>query len=407
MFKNSYSRAGRLLRVQGWSVKIQHRGRRRTFSLGRGPRLAAARKARALYRAIITRGWDVVLGTRAGCTLAPTGSGSVASGGAAARYWKHRLLTRRYTEGLRPHLSGELSVRIEHAGESHYFPLETDDVRMAARRAAEIYRTLMAGGWQRVTQTFAREITVAVFWAMDPLACTYATLFTEPARGAVVPEGRFGRRRAGLVCVVEADPGVRRALASCLAIHQDAWDVATLSTAQEALRTAPHLGADLVLLNRSLPDMAGGDCAQRLKTRHPDLPVFAYGLYNDSDQLFLSFGGVRAGYILRRRPPALLLEPLGHLAATRTPPARQIADRIRRYFQGFFDAPPMMQRRALATLTPREQDILEHLSKGYIDKEIAQKLGISAWTVHGHLRSIFDKFQVHTRTEAVVKYLQK
>jgi DNA-binding NarL/FixJ family response regulator len=61
----------------------------------------------------------------------------------------------------------------------------------------------------------------------------------------------------------------------------------------------------------------------------------------------------------------------------------------------------------MARLTPREQEILEHLSRGYVDKEIAQRLGISAWTVHGHLRSLFRKLQVHTRTEAVVRYLQK
>ena len=58
-------------------------------------------------------------------------------------------------------------------------------------------------------------------------------------------------------------------------------------------------------------------------------------------------------------------------------------------------------------MTPREQEILDALSKGYVDKEVAHRLGISAWTVHGHLQSIFRKLGVHTRTEAVVKYLQK
>lgn len=407
VYKNSYSRGGRLIRLRGWSVKIQHGGRRHSLSLGVVPRAAAARKAHALYRAIVTRGWDAVLGHHPARSRPAAGSAPGAAGGAQARYWRRRLLTRRYTEGLRPHRAGELSVRIEHDGESHYFPLGTTDEKAAARRAAEIYRALLADGWDRTRRTFAREITVAIFWATDPLACTYTTLFTEPAGDAPVPGGRIARKPAGLICIVEADEGVRRAMASCVAIQPDAWGVTTLSTAEEALRTVPHLGAGLVLLNRNLPDMAGGECAERLKARHPDLPIYTYGLYNDSDQLFLSFGGVGAGYILRRRPPALLLEPIGHLAARRWPPARLIADHVRRYFQALFGAPSMEGARAMARLTPREQDILEYLSKGYIDKEIAQKLGISAWTVHGHLRSIFEKFQVHTRTEAVVKYLQK
>jgi DNA-binding CsgD family transcriptional regulator len=58
-------------------------------------------------------------------------------------------------------------------------------------------------------------------------------------------------------------------------------------------------------------------------------------------------------------------------------------------------------------LTSREREVLDYLSKGYIDKEIAEALGISAWTVHGHIKSIFEKFDVHSRTAAVVKYLQK
>ena len=66
-----------------------------------------------------------------------------------------------------------------------------------------------------------------------------------------------------------------------------------------------------------------------------------------------------------------------------------------------------MKSTGMGKLTPREKEILDYLTKAYLDKEIAQVLGISVWTVHGHLKNIFEKFQVHTRTEAVVKYLQK
>ncbi|MDR7520024.1 MAG: response regulator transcription factor [Armatimonadota bacterium] len=403
VFRNSYTRRGRLIRVRGWAVKIQHRGRRRTFSLGTVPRREAARRAQAIYRAIATRGWDAAVGSD-GLRAVPA---SDAASKATAAYWRRRLLARRYTEGLRPHLAGELSAWIEHDGEGHYIPLGTTDRTQAARRAAEIYRSVAAAGWPAAKQRFAREITVAVFWAMDPLACTYTTLFTQPLGDDTGPHGGAGRRRAGLVCVVEADAGVRGALASCVAMQPEGWRVTTLATAGDALRSGPHLGASLLLLNRDLPGVGGGECAQRLRARHPDLAVFTYGVYDDSDQLFLSFGGVPAGYILKRRPPGLLLEPVASLGPATPLRRHQVARAVRRYFQGLFDAPSPREAQLLARLTPREQEILEHLSRGQGDKEIAQRLGISAWTVHGHLRSIFGKLQVHTRTEAAVRYLQK
>jgi DNA-binding NarL/FixJ family response regulator len=406
LFRNSYTRDGRRIRLRGWSVKIQHEGRRHTFSLGPVPRAVAAKKAYALYRTLVTQGWDAALGHRFARPRRACASGGAGAAETQPRYWRPRLLTRRYTEGLRAHRAGELSVRIEHEGESHYFPLGSGDERLAARAAVGIYRTVLTGGWPLVKRTFPREITVAVFWATSPLACTYTTLYTEIAGPGPRPFGP-ARDPAGVVCIVEGDEGVRRALASCVAAQLKPWDVATLSTGGEALRVRWRPGASLVLLDRGLPDMAGGECAEILRARYADLPVFTYGVYGDSDQLFLSFSGVNAGYILRRRPPALLLEPIAPLAAMRSCSTERVAHRVKRYFQAFFHASPVQEAQATARLTPREEEILECLSKGYVDKEIAQRLGISPWTVHGHLRSIFEKFQVHTRTEAAVKYLQK
>jgi DNA-binding NarL/FixJ family response regulator len=406
LFKNFYTRRGRRIRLRAWSVKIQHEGRRHTFSLGVIPRPAAARKAYALHRTIVLRGWDAAL-RRGGTPSPPPGPDAAPGPRARPRYWRRRLLTRRYTDGLRPGLSGELSVRIEHGGESHYFPLEAADEGLAARRAAQIYSRLVATGWASVRQTVPREITVAVFWAMDPLACTYTTLFTDPAGRAARPRKHAARDVAGLVYVVEGDEGVRRAIASCFAPQLEPWEITTLSTAEEVLRLTARLRPALVFLNRSLPDLAGGECVETLNALHPQVPAFTYGIYDESDQLFLSFAGVGAGYILRRRPAGLLLEPLGPVASIRPPAPDQLAQRVRRYFRSFFDAVPVPDVHGLARLTPREQEILDALSKGYVDKEVAHRLGISAWTVHGHLQSIFRKLGVHTRTEAVVKYLQK
>jgi DNA-binding NarL/FixJ family response regulator len=80
----------------------------------------------------------------------------------------------------------------------------------------------------------------------------------------------------------------------------------------------------------------------------------------------------------------------------------------REYFHRMLqNAPASEVSSTVAQLTRREQDVLDLLSKGYVDKEIAPALGISSWTVHEHLKRIFDKLQVHSRTEAVLAYLQK
>jgi DNA-binding NarL/FixJ family response regulator len=89
-------------------------------------------------------------------------------------------------------------------------------------------------------------------------------------------------------------------------------------------------------------------------------------------------------------------------------PATALAEQIKRYFQGLFELPVTGEPlRDLADLTNREHEILICLSKGFTDKEIADALSISVWTVHGHVKRVFEKLGVHSRTEAVIKYLQK
>jgi DNA-binding NarL/FixJ family response regulator len=81
---------------------------------------------------------------------------------------------------------------------------------------------------------------------------------------------------------------------------------------------------------------------------------------------------------------------------------------VRNYFQSFFGSPPPTEEPSKAEgLTQREQEIFHHMSKGYLDKEIAHNLNLSIWTVHNHVKHIYEKLKVHNRTEAVLRYLQK
>ena len=133
-----------------------------------------------------------------------------------------------------------------------------------------------------------------------------------------------------------------------------------------------------------------------------------YGIYQDSDHIFITLSGVTAGYIFRRRKPTELFEPIRGAFRQPASSAKEVFLQIRDYFQSLFgftltgDDPP-----GLGSLTAREQEILNYVSKGFLDKEIASALSISIWTVHNHLKHIYEKLNVRTRTEAVLKYLQK
>ena len=174
VFKNTYTRGDKLRTVKGWSVKIQHHGVRRTFSLGSARRVEAAVEAQAIYQTILTEGWEAAPRE----FLPKTGVG----------YWKLRLLRRTYPGPSVAGSTDQLSARIEHDGISHYFPLGAADEKAAAARALEIYQTIAGAGWEEARRRFPRELTLAFHWAANPLAWSYATIHTQPtARPASPP----------------------------------------------------------------------------------------------------------------------------------------------------------------------------------------------------------------------------
>ena len=412
VFRNTYTRNGRTLRVKGWSVKIQHQGRRRTVSLAAASREAAAREAQAYYQALRTGGWDVATQTRANAVSTGSRRAGVSIRAelqkSDARYWQARLIHRKYTEA-RLNQTDELSVRIEHEGTDHYFPLGTADRELAATRAVKIHQTVVTNGWETAFRQFSREITVAIFWSASPVACTYTTLFTfagETLRESASTDDLAGPGKK--VVVIESDPEVQRTLAFWLGRHPGFASAAAFKNADEAQSIILRERPDLLLVNRALPEMPVAEFLERLKNHAPDLPAFQYGIYQDSDHIFITLSGVTSGYIFRRRKPTELFEPIRAALRHKVLTANEALVRIKDYFQSLFGfALPGEETPALASLTSREQEILGYVSKGFLDKEIAGALGISIWTVHNHLKHIYEKLNVHTRTEALIKYLQK
>jgi DNA-binding NarL/FixJ family response regulator len=398
VFKNTFTRNGRLQKVKGWSVKIQHGGLRRTISLRSRSRRAAALEARSLYDLLHSHGWDAALATRS------PGERQRATRADAwpksdARYWRARLVQRRHpapAEG-----DGLWSARIEHETVSYYFPVGADE-KTGSTRAAEIHRTILAGGWGTACRRFPRELTLGFHWGTNPVAWTYTTLHTEVAEDQKrLASPRVSRVRIGLV---EPERGLRRALARHLSAVAS---VDAFRNGEEALRRIPRQQLDLVLVNEVLPDMAAAQLANAMKRVSRRLPVVVFSTYEDSNQLFLGVPGGAVAYLLKRTAPEQLLAPIEGLFAQGAFSHERISEHVRHYFDLRFLWRSGEDHAWMSLLTPREKQILNCLSKGYVDKEIADELGISAWTVHGHVKNIFEKLDVHSRTAAVVKYLHK
>lgn len=313
------------------------------------------------------------------------------------------LTRRKYAAGLRDLGDGEWFAPMGEPPQRWYIPLGTANEAKAVQAAAEIKRDLAAQGWNRLSARIPYEFALGIFWLESPMAVTYVTLFTMPkARSKPSPSDSAHRLR---LAVIEPDPGMRATLVhwlgqipgcSCLG-----WE-SELPWFNQPRRRAE---VDLLLVNRlSAPFVAGKFKAGRTSAETP--PVFGYGIYPTSDDIFAAVSGVEAGYFLRRRTLASLMEPLNASFTEGVLQADTVARTLRRYFQNLF-TPSVTAETNIGGLTNRERQILACIQRGLRDKAIATTLGISPLTVHTHLKHIFHKLGAHTRTEAVVKFLEK
>jgi DNA-binding NarL/FixJ family response regulator len=124
-------------------------------------------------------------------------------------------------------------------------------------------------------------------------------------------------------------------------------------------------------------------------------------VFDNTDEIFKSLTAGATGYLLKKTPPAKLLEAIKELVIGGSPMSGEIARKVVQTF-----ARPLQHPFPEAKLTAREEEILAYLSKGFLYKEIAAALFISIETVRTHIRNIYQKLQVRTRTEVVLKYLQ-
>lgn len=209
------------------------------------------------------------------------------------------------------------------------------------------------------------------------------------------------------VALVEDDAGVRANLAKMIDSSPGFQCQGAYADGFAALKGIPAKRPDVVLMDINMPGMLGTECVSQLRGKVPDLPVLMLTVYDDSEQIFKSLMAGATGYLLKRTPKDKLLEAIREISNGGAPMSRQIARRVVQFFREIKDVPAATPKRApeVETLTGREEEVLALLAKGHAYKEIAGLMNISFETVRTHVRTIYDKLHVHSRTEATLKYL--
>jgi DNA-binding NarL/FixJ family response regulator len=203
---------------------------------------------------------------------------------------------------------------------------------------------------------------------------------------------------------------IRIALVEDLADVRDSWTrlidgipnlkcACAFATGEDALRRLPEEKVDVVLMDIRLPRMSGIACTARLKALLPDTQILILTASADSDTVFRALEAGADGYLLKRCTPEELQAAVLDVLKGGVPMTSEIA---RRVIASFRRRPA--KEAAATKLTPREEEILTLLSKGLVNKEIADKLSVSYETVRDHLKHIYEKLHVHSRTEAIARY---
>ena len=202
------------------------------------------------------------------------------------------------------------------------------------------------------------------------------------------------------VALVEDQPKARENWTRLINSFPDFECVCSCITAEEALATIPAKHPDVVLMDIFLPRMSGIECLARLKAKIPEVQIVILTAMDNQELLFTALEAGADGYLLKRTKPADLRRALLDVLSGGVPMTSQIARRLIESFRKH----PKNKDESL-NLSPREEQILELVSKGHSNKLIADKLDMSFETVCTHLKRVFKKLHVKSRTEAAICYI--
>ncbi len=204
------------------------------------------------------------------------------------------------------------------------------------------------------------------------------------------------------VALVEDQRATRESWSRLISSFSDFTCVCACATAEEALLLVPQSKPNVILMDIFLPRMSGIECTARLKAVLPKVPIVMLTASDEDETVFQALQAGANGYLLKRTEPAALRAALLDVLNGGAPMTSEVA---RRVIDSFHTKKP--NREKPINLTAREEETLVLLTKGYSNKEIAEHQNLSIETVRSHLKNVYEKLHVRSRTEAVVNYLSK
>jgi DNA-binding NarL/FixJ family response regulator len=201
--------------------------------------------------------------------------------------------------------------------------------------------------------------------------------------------------------VIEDMKDIRDGLTTLINFTQGFRCTGSYRSMEEALARIETDVPDVLLSDIGLPGMSGIQGIRIIKERYPEMQVLMLTVYDDDDRIFDALCAGASGYLLKRTPPAKLLDSIREAMSGGAPVSPEVASRVIKFFREFHNA-----EREDYDLTPHETRLLKLLTEGYNYQTAAEKLGVSYNTVKFHVRHIFDKLQVHSKSEAVVKAMR-
>ena len=208
------------------------------------------------------------------------------------------------------------------------------------------------------------------------------------------------------VSIVEDDAKLRETLVRYFAGQSGFRCLKAYPNAEAALADIPLHPPDVVLMDINLPGMSGIDCVPRLRRAAPQLKIIMLTLFEEGEQVFQALSAGAFGYLVKSNRPAKILEAIREVFDGGSPMSGHIARKVVQSFQMHATAKAAAQAET-ETLTKRELEVLQGLSRGHPYKEIARELDISLSTVRTYIQRIYEKLHVHSQTEAVMKFARQ
>lgn len=201
------------------------------------------------------------------------------------------------------------------------------------------------------------------------------------------------------VAIVEDNKTTREALEKIVNLSPVYRCIWACATAEEALLLLPRQLPEIVLMDIQLPGMSGVECVMLLKNQFPSTQVIMVTVYEDPNRIFGALRAGASGYMLKRSVPEQVLSALEEVRKGGAPMSAEIARKVVSYFRDQEAVHPDVEK-----LTTRERQVLELVVHGFSNKEIAGQINVTLDAIRWHLKHIYHKLHVHSRTDAALKF---